>query len=71
MLFMGDDWAEAHHHIELEEEAWPAAGRETIGAYGAQGQPSSMCMPAIPDPAPDWAIGGTRLTDPRPGGSPR
>jgi Transposase len=39
VLFVGDDWAEGHHHIEITDEAGPAAGRRRLpdGVAGIEG----------------------------------
>ena len=75
MLFVGDDWAEDHHDVEVQDERGPAAGRGPAARGGGGDRPAARAdRRASPtaDDEPRTAAGGGRDRDrPRPVGARR
>ena len=63
MLFIGDDWAEAHHDIEIEDEAGRLLARRRLpeGLAGITALHELIAEHLDPDGEPDQVLVGSRL----------
>src|ERR671912_2430443 len=60
MLFIGDDWAEAHHDVEIENDSGRVLGRKRLpeGLAGITGLHELVAEHLDPDGEPDQVLVG-------------
>ena len=64
MLFVGDDWAEAHHDIEIEDDQGPVLARRRLpeGVAGIAALHELVADHLGEDAEPDRCWSGSRPT---------